>query len=261
MQVILMERIEKLGQMGDVVNVKPGFARNFLLPKGKAMRATEDNKKHFETQKAQLEAQDLDRKSDAEAVAAKMQDASVILVRQAGEAGQLYGSVNARDIGAGLTEAGYTVTRQQIRLDQPIKILGLHEVSVTLHPEVSVTVTANVARSADEAETQAKTGKAVLSQAEEEARAEAEATEAEAAAEAAADEAVAEQAETMFEDGAAPDATDDEEAGEQAGEEAGEEAGAQAADDTASEEVADTASEAVTDDASEDADAEAEKAE
>ena len=209
MQVILLERIEKLGQMGDVVNVKPGYARNFLLPKGKALRATEDNIKHFDTQKAQLEAQNLERKSEAEGVGEKMEGASVILVRQAGEAGQLYGSVNARDIAQALTEEGFTVGRNQVRLDQPIKILGLHEVSVSLHPEVSVTVTANVARSVDEAETQAETGRAVLSQAEEEARAEAEA--AEAAAESAADEAVVEQAETMFEEGAAPEVTDEEE--------------------------------------------------
>ena len=150
MQVILMERIEKLGQMGDVVNVKPGFARNFLLPKGKALRATEENIKHFETRKAQLEAQNLELKSDAKAVGTKMNGATVILVRQAGEAGQLYGSVNARDIAQALNDKGFIVGRNQVRLDQPIKILGLHNVSVTLHPEVSVTVTANVARSEDE---------------------------------------------------------------------------------------------------------------
>ncbi|MEK9754687.1 MAG: 50S ribosomal protein L9, partial [Rhodospirillaceae bacterium] len=170
MQVILMERIEKLGQMGDVVKVKPGFARNYLLPKGKALRAAEANIKQFETQKAQLEAQNLERKSEAEAVAGKMDDVSVVLVRQAGEGGQLYGSVNTRDIAIALTEAGYGVTRQQVRLDRPIKTLGLHDLKVALHPEVSVTVTANVARSTDEAEIQEKTGKAVLSQAEEEAR-------------------------------------------------------------------------------------------
>lgn len=218
MQVILMERIEKLGQMGDVVNVKPGYARNFLLPKGKALRATEDNIKQFEAQKAQLEAQNLERRSEAEAVGGKMKGASVILVRQAGEAGQLYGSVNARDIAQALTDDGFSVGRNQIRLDQPIKILGLHEVAVSLHPEVSVTVTANVARSIDEAETQTKTGRAVLSQAEEEARAEAEA--AKAAAEAAADEAVVEQAETMFEEGAAPELTNEEQSDEAAAESA-----------------------------------------
>jgi len=219
MQVILLERIEKLGQMGDEVTVKPGFARNFLLPKGKALRATEANRKHFETQKAQLEAQNLERKNEADAVAAKMDGASVVLIRQASEAGQLYGSVNGRDIAQALTDAGFTVNRQQVRLDHPIKILGLHEVAIGLHPEVSVNVIANVARSEDEAETQAKIGKAVLSQAEEEARAEAEAAEAAAAAEAAeaaADEAVAEQAETMFEEGAAPEAPAEEAAEDEA---------------------------------------------
>ena len=226
MQVILLERIVKLGQMGDVVNVKPGYARNFLLPKGKALRATEDNIKHFDTQKAQLEAQNLERKSEAQGVGEKMEGASVILVRQAGEAGQLYGSVNARDIAQALTEEGFTVGRNQVRLDQPIKILGLHEVSVSLHPEVSVMVTANVARSVDEAETQAETGRAVLSQAEEEARAEAEA--AEAAAESAADEAVVEQAETMFEEGAAPEVTEEEEGTADAEAEAAGEADAEA---------------------------------
>jgi len=194
MEVILLERIEKLGQMGDVVSVKPGFARNFLLPKGKAIRATENNVARFETERAQLEAENLERRSEAEAVAGKMDGVSVVLVRQAGDAGQLYGSVNARDVADALKEAGFTVGRQQVRLDKPIKTLGLHDVLVSLHPEVSVTVTANVARSEDEAETQAKTGKAVLSTAEEEARARTE------EAEAAADEAVVEQAEDMFEE-------------------------------------------------------------
>jgi len=206
MEVILMERIEKLGQMGDVVNVKPGFARNFLLPQKKAMRATEANRAQFETQRAQLEAVNLEKKSEAEAVAAKMTDVSIILVRQAGDAGQLYGSVNARDISDALTADGYTVQRTQVRQDIPIKTLGLHEILLSLHPEVSVTVVANVARSADEAKIQSETGKALLSQAEEEARAEAEAVEAEAIA----DEAVMEQAEAVFEEGAAPEVTEDE---------------------------------------------------
>ena len=220
MQVILMERIEKLGQMGDIVSVKPGFARNFLLPKGKALRATEENIKHFETRKAQLEAQNLELKSDAKAVGTKMNGATVILVRQAGEAGQLYGSVNARDIAQALTDKGFIVGRNQVRLDQPIKTLGLHNVSLMLHPEVSVTVTANVARSEDEAQIQTETGRALLSQAEEEALAE--------AAEVAADEAVAEQAETMFEEGAAPEATPDDSADDAA-----------EADDTPADETAD----------------------
>ncbi len=201
MEVILMERIEKLGQMGDVVKVKPGFARNFLLPQKKAMRATEANKAHFEVQRAQLEAINLEKKSEAEAVAAKMTDVSIVLVRQAGDAGQLYGSVNARDIADALTADGYTVQRTQVRQDIPIKNLGLHDVLVSLHPEVSISITANVARSAEEAKIQSETGKALLSQAEEEARAEAEAIEAEANA----DEAVLEQAEAVFEEGAAPD--------------------------------------------------------
>ena len=222
MQVILLERVDKLGQMGDVVNVKPGFARNFLLPKGKALRATEENINHFDTQKAQMEAQNLERKSEALAVSTKMDGATVILVRQAGEAGQLYGSVNSRDIAQALRDHGFNISRNQVRLDQPIKSLGLHNVSVTLHPEVSITVTANVARSEDEAQTQAETGRALLSREEEETLTEAKTTEtAEAAevdetAEAAADEAVAEQAETMFEDGAAPEAINDESADETA---------------------------------------------
>ena len=219
MQVILLERVDKLGQMGDVVNVKPGFARNFLLPKGKALRATEENINHFDTQKAQMEAQNLERKSEAFAVSTKMDGATVILVRQAGEAGQLYGSVNARDIAQALHDHGFNISRNQVRLDQPIKSLGLHNVSVTLHPEVSITVTANVARSEDEAQTQAETGRALLSREEEETLTEARTTETaevDETAEAAADEAVAEQAETMFEDGAAPEAINDESADETA---------------------------------------------
>ena len=204
MEVILMERVERLGQMGDVVKVKPGFARNFLLPKGKALRATEANRAQFETQRAQLEAANLELRSEAQAVADKMEDVSVILVRQAGDAGQLYGSVNARDIADALTEAGYTISRNQVRQADPIKNLGLHPVLVTLHPEVSITVTANVARSDEEAKIQQETGQAMLSQVEEDARAEAR------EAEASADEAVAEQAEAIFEEGAAPEASDEE---------------------------------------------------
>ncbi len=162
MEVILLERVEKLGQMGDVVKVKSGFARNFLLPKKKALRATEDNKKVFDGQRAQLEADNLKRKSEADAVAAKMAGASVILIRQAGEAGQLYGSVNARDIAVSLSEAGYTVSRSQVALAAPIKTLGVFDINVDLHPEVSVSVSANVARTDEEAKIQTKTGKAVL---------------------------------------------------------------------------------------------------
>jgi large subunit ribosomal protein L9 len=162
MEVILMERVEKLGQMGDIVTVKPGFARNFLLPRGKAMRATEENKKVFEAQRAQLEADNLKRKTDAEAVAAKMDGTKIVLIRSAGEAGQLYGSVAARDVAGALADAGFTVNRGQVDLGHPIKALGLYDVAVSLHPEVAVTVTANVARSAEEAELQAETGQAAI---------------------------------------------------------------------------------------------------
>lgn len=208
MEVILLERIEKLGQMGDIVTVKPGFARNFLLPKGKALRATNNNKSHFEAQRAQLEAENLKRKSEAEAVAARMGDMKVVLIRQAGDAGQLYGSVSGRDIADAVTAAGVTIRRGQVILDKPIKTIGMHDVRVELHGEVIVTVTANVARSQDEAETQEKTGAAVLSLAQQE-QVEIEA-EAEAAAEAAI--AVAEQAGAIFEDGAAEDAVAEAEA-------------------------------------------------
>ncbi len=206
MEVILMERVEKLGQMGDVVNVKPGFARNFLLPQGKALRATEANRAQFETQRAQLEAANLEKRSEAQSVADKMEAVTVILVRQAGDAGQLYGSVNARDIADALTKDGFTVTRTQVRQDIPIKHLGLHDVLVSLHPEVTITITANVARSVEEAKIQAETGKAMLSSIEEEARAEAAAREAELNA----DEAIIEQAEAVFEDGAAPELVEEE---------------------------------------------------
>jgi len=168
MEVILLERIEKLGQMGDVVNVKPGFARNYLLPREKALRATDANKKRFEGQRAQLEAQNLKLREEADAVGKKMEGLSVILTRQAGEAGQLYGSVNARDIAASISAAGFTVSRSQINLADPIKTLGLFDLTVNLHPEVSTTVTANVARTMEEAETQAETGRAVVGEDEDE---------------------------------------------------------------------------------------------
>ncbi|MFO1153998.1 MAG: 50S ribosomal protein L9 [Rhodospirillales bacterium] len=177
MDVILLERIEHLGQMGDVVHVKPGYARNYLLPRGKAARATEENRKRFEAQRAQLEATNLQRRSEAEVVAGKLDGISVSLIRQAGESGQLYGSVAARDIATAVTEAGFTVARDQIRLKQPIKTLGLHRVQVSLHPEVFVTVVVNVARSSEEAGVQLRTGGAVTSSTEiEEDEAETEAT-------------------------------------------------------------------------------------
>jgi large subunit ribosomal protein L9 len=153
-ELILLERVEKLGQMGQLVKVRPGYARNFLLPQKKAMRATKDNLAYFETRRVQLEAENLARKADAEEVAKKLEGLSVVLIRQAGESGQLYGSVSARDIADAVTEAGFTVGRQQIVLDHPIKTLGLHPIRVMLHPEVAVTVTANVAQSAEAAEMQ-----------------------------------------------------------------------------------------------------------
>ena len=162
MEVILLERIEKLGQMGDVVNVRPGFARNYLFPQKKAVTASEESRKAFEAKRAQLEAQNLERRKDAEQVAKKLDGLFVVMIRQAGDAGQLYGSVNARDIANAVTEAGFTIERRQINLDQPIKTLGLSPVRVALHPEVSVTVTANVARSAEEAKIQEETGEAVV---------------------------------------------------------------------------------------------------
>ena len=155
MDVILLERIAKLGQMGDVVRVRDGYARNFLLPQGKALRSTEENLKQFEAQKAQLEARNLERKTEADAVAEKLGGETFVAVRQAGETGQLYGSVTARDLVELLDTAGFTVARNQVQLNQPIKSIGLHPVTIALHPEVDTQVTVNVARSEDEAERQA----------------------------------------------------------------------------------------------------------
>jgi large subunit ribosomal protein L9 len=156
MDVILLERISRLGQMGETVKVKDGFARNFLLPQGKALRANEANKKKFEGQRAQLEARNLERKSEAQTVADQLDGKSFIAVRSAGETGQLYGSVSTRDIAELLTAEGFTVNRNQVELNQPIKEIGLRNVAIALHPEVEVTITLNVARSTDEAERQAK---------------------------------------------------------------------------------------------------------
>ena len=158
MQVILLERIEKLGQMGDVVSVKPGYARNYLLPQRKARRATKENLALFEKHRAQLEAENLTRRDEAQKVGEKLDGLAVTLIRQAGESGQLYGSVTSRDLAEAATAAGFTVARTQILLDMVIKTLGLHTIRVRLHPEVTVTVTANVARSDAEAEAQAKSG-------------------------------------------------------------------------------------------------------
>lgn len=155
MDVILLERIEKLGQMGDVVKVKPGYARNFLLPHRKALRATKQNIDRFEGQRAQLEAANLDQRKDAEAVAKKADDLTCVLLRQASDSAQLYGSVSARDIAAAVSEAGVSITRNQVQLERPIKALGIHAVRIMLHPEVFIGVEVNVARSTEEAETQA----------------------------------------------------------------------------------------------------------
>ena len=152
--LILLERVEKLGQMGQIVKVKPGFARNYLLPQKKALRATKENLAYFETQRAQLEANNLQRKAEAEQVGAKLDGIAVVLVRQAGESGQLYGSVSSRDVAEAITAAGFTVEKRQIVLDRPIKTLGIHSVRVVLHPEVSVTVRVNVAQSEEEARMQ-----------------------------------------------------------------------------------------------------------
>ena len=161
MEIILLERVEKLGQMGDVVSVKPGYARNYLLPQGKALRANRVNREKFETEKAQREADNLARRSDAETESAKMDGLAVSMVRAASEMGQLFGSVTSRDISDAVTEAGFTIARTQVVMDKSIKTLGLHDIRIRLHPEVTVTVTVNVARSLDEAETQLRTGVAV----------------------------------------------------------------------------------------------------
>jgi large subunit ribosomal protein L9 len=205
MQVILLERVGRLGQMGDVVTVKDGFARNFLLPQGKALRATEANRKRFERDKAQLEARDLELKTEAEAVSGKLAGRSFVIIRQAGDSGQLYGSVSTRDIAGVITEGGFSIERRQVMLDRPIKTLGVHELRIALHPEVMPHVTINVARSSDEAERQAR-GEAVtakaLSEAEEEA------------------EAAKRAAEALFEEGAGPAEDEAEEGVAEAGEDA-----------------------------------------
>ena len=189
MQVILLERIGRLGQMGDVITVKDGFARNFLLPQGKALRATEANRKHFDTVRAQLEARNLQLKSEAEGVSAKLNGKSFIVIRQAGDTGQLYGSVSTRDIADAVTEGGFSIERRQVMLDRPIKSLGVHAVRIQLHGEVEPHITVNVARSPDEAARQAR-GEDISRGA----------TEAEEDAEAA-----RRAAEALFEEGAAPE--------------------------------------------------------
>jgi large subunit ribosomal protein L9 len=156
MQVILLERVGRLGQMGDVVNVKDGYARNFLLPQKKALRATDENRARFDKERGQLEARDLELKKEAEAVAAKLSGKTFLAIRQAGDTGQLYGSVSTRDIAEIVTAGGFSVDRRQVVLDRPIKTLGVNPTRIALHPEVIVPISLNVARSQDEAERQAR---------------------------------------------------------------------------------------------------------
>jgi large subunit ribosomal protein L9 len=184
MQVVLLERVEKLGQIGDVVKVKDGFARNYLLPKKKALRATKANLAYFETQRVQLEAKNLERRKDAEQVGEKLKGKIFVLLRQAGDRGQLYGSVAPRDIADTITTGGFSIARTQVPIDKAIKSIGLHEITVVLHPEVRVPVTINVARTEDEAERQAR-GEDVLAEQPEE-------------------EQITGNAEAVFEEGAGP---------------------------------------------------------
>jgi len=156
MQVVLLERVEKLGQMGDVVKVKDGFARNYLLPQKKALRATKANMEQFQARKSQLEATNLERRTEAEAVASKMGNLTVVLLRQASEGGQLYGSVTSRDIAEAVTAAGFSIVRNQVELNIAIKSVGIHQVQVRLHPEIALKVSVNVARSETEADAQVK---------------------------------------------------------------------------------------------------------
>ncbi|MDX1580311.1 MAG: 50S ribosomal protein L9 [Alphaproteobacteria bacterium] len=168
MQVVLLERIAKLGQMGDVVKVKDGYARNFLLPQQKALRATKDNMAYFEEQRAQLEARNLEARKEATSVAEKMEGFKVVMVRQASESDQLYGSVTPRDISIALTENGFSIDRQQVQLDHPLKTLGIHPIVISLHPEVEATIKVTIARSDIDAEERIEEDEAaLLAQAEE----------------------------------------------------------------------------------------------
>lgn len=155
-EIILLQRVEHLGQMGDIVRVKPGYARNFLLPQGKALRANAQNRARFDNDRVQLEAQNIKRREEAERLAERMHGLTVVIIRQAGDSGSLYGSVTTRDIAEAATTAGLTVGRNQVVLEEPIKMLGLVEARIDLHPEVSIPVTVNVARSTEEAERQAR---------------------------------------------------------------------------------------------------------
>jgi large subunit ribosomal protein L9 len=162
-ELILLQRVEKLGQMGEVVKVKPGYARNFLLPQAKAVRATKANRERFERERVQLEAQNLKRREEAERVAERVQGLTVVLIRQAGDSGSLFGSVTSRDIADAATAAGLTIERSQVLLQNPIKVLGISSVRVALHPEVAIDVKVNVARSPEEAEKQAR-GEAIVAE-------------------------------------------------------------------------------------------------
>jgi large subunit ribosomal protein L9 len=162
-ELILLQRVEKLGQMGEVVKVKPGYARNFLLPQAKAVRATKANRERFERERVQLEAQNLKRREEAERVAERVQGLAVVLIRQAGDSGSLFGSVTSRDIADAATAAGLTIERSQVLLQNPIKVLGISSVRVALHPEVAIDVKVNVARSPEEAEKQAR-GEAIVAE-------------------------------------------------------------------------------------------------
>lgn len=174
MKVVLLERVEKLGTIGDVVSVKDGFARNFLLPRSKALRATAANLKVFEGQRAQIEARNAEARAKAEKAGESLDGKTYVLIRQAGDAGQLYGSVAARDVAEAAQAEGDKIERSQVSLDRPLKTLGVHEVKVRLHAEVTITVKVNIARSADEAERQARGENVIASQYEEERAAEAE---------------------------------------------------------------------------------------
>lgn len=184
MQVILLQRVENLGQMGDVVTVRPGYARNFLLPRQKALRATKENIAFFDGQKKELEAQNLKRREEAQKVSGKVEGLKVALIRQASEAGQLYGSVTARDIADAVSAKGFKIDRNQVTMDRAYKLLGLYPVKVYLHPEVVVEVTINIARSAEEAKLQEERGEALIVKDDRTLRAEERAAEATAALEA-----------------------------------------------------------------------------
>lgn len=229
MQIILLERVEKLGQLGDVVTVKPGYARNFLLPQGKALRANKANLEKFEQERADLEKRNADERSSSEALAKNMENLSVNLVRAASEMGQLFGSVSGRDIASALTEAGHAVDKRQVVMDKAIKTLGLFPIRINLHSEVAVTVTVNIARSLEEAETQAKLGHAIIASDNDFD----DAPEAEAPAEAPS-EAQADASEEVPAEDASPAETEAEEAASDAD---------APADDTATEDTAEEASE------------------